>query len=181
MPAPDRRIAALAAALALSLRCIVAQAAPLVQVEAQNPDQFRDLGDYMGSGGRIGVANLKALSSYIELRALGALADGERLEITLTDVDMAGEFEFRRRSTLRVLRDVYPPRIDLRFRLVGANGVLIKEGERKLRDSAFLFGVSTAPYRGDPLRFEKILVDNWVESEFVRREQAAAASAAPAR
>lgn len=56
--------------------------------------------------------------------------------------------------------------IDLRFRLAGADGVVVKEGERKLRDLVFL--TTTVLYRGDPLRYEKALIDNWLERELPR-------------
>jgi hypothetical protein len=72
----------------------------------------------------------------------------------------------RHLGDVRIVRDVCPPRIDLRFRLTGADGVMVKDGERKLRDMAFL--MSTVSYRDDPLRYEKALIDTWLERELPR-------------
>lgn len=41
---------------------------------------------------------------------------------------------------------------------------MAREGERKLREIRFTGSV--AAYRDDPLRYEKALLDAWVEREF---------------
>jgi hypothetical protein len=137
-------------------------AASPVLIVYDHPENFRDVGDRF-PGGAIARANLAALDQYFVRRAAGALGPGEQLRITVTDVDLAGEFEYRRR-VIRVLRDVYPPRIDLAFTLLDAHGVVLKQGARKLRDAGFLFGAS--PRDSDTLRFEKALFDGWLEREF---------------
>lgn len=130
-------------------------------------DKFTDVGDSPYASDRIRAAYLEDLRKYIERSAARYVPADQRLAIRVTDVDMAGNFEPWRSlaNRVRIVRDVYPPRIDLQFRLTGADGALIKEGERQLRDSAFLTAV--APSRdGDPLRFEKALIANWMAAEF---------------
>jgi len=61
----------------------------------------------------------------------------------------------------RIIGPVNPPRIDLRFRLVGSDGRAVKEGTRTLTDQAFLQAL-TAYHRSDPLRYEKALLDDWI-------------------
>ena len=82
------------------------------------------------------------------------------------NVDMAGSFEpWRARlGDTRIVRDIYPPRIDLRFTLTDGSGFVIRSGERKLRDLTFL--TTTLFYRNDSLRYEKALLDKWLEREF---------------
>ena len=82
---------------------------------------------------------------------------------------MAGEFEPWRPPLrdARIVKDIYPPRIDLSFRLAADDGKVIKEGARELRDPAFLAGASRYP--DDPLRYEKALVDRWLEQELAGR------------
>jgi hypothetical protein len=63
-----------------------------------------------------------------------------------------------------VVKDHVPPRIDLDFRLLQADGSLAREGHRELRDPLFLSSVS--PMGSDRLRYEKSLLERWLEREF---------------
>ena len=107
---------------------------------------------------------LKILKSYIENRAGKMLPPGERLDIVITDIDRAGNFEPWRSypmRNVRIIKDIYPPRIDLRFQLFDADGKVIREGARKLRDPGFMYdGIATSS--NDNLRYEKGLIDRWL-------------------
>ncbi len=79
---------------------------------------------------RLDDGYLKTLKTYIETRAGKMLPPGERLDIVVTDIDRAGSFEPWRRGTMqevRIIKDIYPPRIDLHFRLLDASGKVIRE------------------------------------------------------
>jgi hypothetical protein len=93
-----------------------------------------------------------------------------RLLITLTNVDMVGDIESWRgpgRCDVRIMKDTYPPRIDLRFRLLDREGTEIRAGTRRLRDSNYL--VSAGPSSSiDPLRYEKALLGEWRRRELGR-------------
>ena len=146
----------------------LAQASDRVQVRYLQPEKFTDSGRYW-SGDASREGNLSELARHIERRAARLLTQGQRLFVSITDVDLAGGYEPWRRNLgdVRVVRDVYPPRIDLGFRLVGADGGLLKEGKRSLRD--LTFQVSGSTYRDDPLRYEKALLDGWLERELPRQ------------
>ena len=110
---------------------------------------------------------LDELSRYVAKRAARTLPDGERLLVTITDVQRAGMIEpwhGPASSDLRIVRDTSPPRIDLNFQLVAANGAVLKEGARKLRDLAFLS--RTGFYRVEALSYEKNLIDDWMRADF---------------
>lgn len=112
---------------------------------------------------------VNALSQYLAERAAPRLAQGQRLEVHLTDVQRAGNFEPWRGpqgADVRIVRDIYPPRIDLRFKWLGADGRLLREGSRQLRDPTFMMRPDLHP--NDPLRHEKSLLDDWLHQEFRR-------------
>jgi hypothetical protein len=93
------------------------------------------------------------------------------LEVTFTAVDLAGEFEPWRGpqwGDVRIVRDLYPPRLGLEFRLVDAAGRVVRTGQRALSDLAFLMKL-TGGFRDDPLRHEKALLDDWLRAEFPGR------------
>jgi hypothetical protein len=131
------------------------------------PKGFTDVRDeYLGEASR--TTYLEQLREHVLERSRRYVAEGQFLSITVTDVDMAGDFEpwlGPRWMDVRIVKDIYPPRIDLTFRLTDASGRVVAEGRRQLRDLAFLMKLSMG-FRDDPLRHEKALLDDWLQAEF---------------
>lgn len=150
----------------LALLCTLAQAAQApgnVSVQYRDPGNFTEAKHAFGVSTSDANAYLKPLQAYIEQRAARILAPGQRLVIEVTDVDRAGEYEpwrgpdFR---SVRIIKDIYPPRIDLSFTLYGTDGKILREGRRSLRDVGF-FGRGQLG-DSDSLRYEKALLDRWL-------------------
>ena len=110
------------------------------------------------------------LADHIANETAQALPSGERVEVEILDIERAGEYEwtFDMTQDVRVMRDLYAPRIDLRFRRLDAGGNVLSEGERRLTDLNYLWGPAPMSHT-DPLRYEKRLIDQWVRREFVSR------------
>ena len=139
-----------------------------VEVMFFEPEKFIDVRDsYMGSDkGRDGT--LETLKEYLITRGVRGLLPGQKLAITITEVDLAGDFEPWRGGQwgdVRIVKDIYPPRFSLVFRLTNVDGTVVKEGKRDLRDMAFLMKL-TMGFRDDPLRHEKALLDDWLSADF---------------
>lgn len=165
-------------AITAALRCTLlaawvlaahAHAQPLpstaaVQVEFARPEAFSDVG-HAYDADRTRQAYFEELSRHLARQATRLLPPGQRLNIVITDLDMAGGYELWRRGAgdVRIVRDVYPARIALAFKLASADGAVMRQGERMLRDP---FLVPPTIYRSDPLRYEKALLDQWLEREF---------------
>jgi len=116
------------------------------------------------------------LARHLRDYAAPRLRAGERLQIRITDIDRAGDFEPWRGPDFydtRFARDIYPPRITLAFTHTDANGAVIDQGERKLMDAGFLMD-STVGRGYDPLRFEKRLLERWIASELPADRRSAA-------
>lgn len=118
------------------------------------------------------------------IRATGAryVSDGGTLEITLTDVDMAGEFETWRgpqACSVRVMLDIYAPRIRLEFRLTDRDGKVVSSGPRDLRDPLYL--TRAVLLSTDPLRYEKNLLLEWFQRELAGRPGGASGSGGATR
>ena len=114
---------------------------------------------------------VRGIARHLAKRAAGALGPGERLDVAITDIELAGDFEpgAGRSDGVRIVRDIYPPRIDLSYTLYDASGDVADSGERSLRDIGFLHRQAGTVGSGDPLRHEKRLVDAWVRDELARR------------
>lgn len=112
---------------------------------------------------------LPELAEYLRKRAEPRLGPGERLDLTIVDVDRAGGYEpwigVNYHDT-RIVRDIYPPRMTVQFRHIGADGQVLGEGERKLSDPGFLSGITPIDTT-DGLRFEKRMIDAWLRRELV--------------
>lgn len=140
-----------------------------VQVDWTNPGDFSEARESYGTGlGRESPDEwLGDLAKHLRYRAERVLPSGDTLKVTFTDVHRAGEYEpWRgpRWDDVRIIKDIYPPRIDLTFTLTDAGGAVVKEGKRELRDPAFL--QRGALNEHDPLRFEKRMLDDWLRREF---------------
>jgi hypothetical protein len=113
----------------------------------------------------------KRLSEHLRLRADRMLPPGQQLQVMVDDIDLAGAFEPWHRSNaqdIRYMKDIYPPRMKLHYKLMAADGSTIRESETKLSDSSYLLravpGDST-----DPLRYDKRMIDDWLYREFPRQ------------
>lgn len=137
-----------------------------VTVTFAKPETYTDLRASCVSRAADTQALLAELAGFLKAAAAPLLPADRRLEVTVTNVDMAGEFEPWRRPglcDLRVVKDVYPPRIDLSFRLLGPGGAAAREGRRQLRDASYLDGA--APVTADHLRYERALLRDWLRRE----------------
>lgn len=141
-------------------------------VEFFEPQKFTDVRDsYMGDFDR--TTYLEQIRDHLLEKAKYHVPEGHTLSVTFTDIDMAGDFEpwlGPRWSDVRIVKDIYPPRLDLAFRLTDAEGNVVKQGRRELRDLAFLMKISMS-FRDDPVRHENALIDDWLRNEFPRVRQ----------
>ena len=83
-----------------------------------------------------------------------------------TDIDLAGEYEPQRGPQfmdVRIVKDIYPPRFDLEFKLTGADGKVISSGKRQLRDLNFMSRLVLPS--SEPLRYEKDILKDWLRGE----------------
>lgn len=106
------------------------------------------------------------LARYLQERAATRLPAGQRMDVTITDIKRAGSFEpwhGINAAHVRVMRDIYPPRMTLEVRITDASGQIVSEGERNLVDTSFL--MNSRPMDTDPLRHEKDMIDDWLRRE----------------
>lgn len=143
-----------------------------IDVIFDQPDKFADAAEGQRGSDFGRDAILGELRDYIVEKADRFLPPGQKLTVTITDVDLAGEVEPWRtpqHSDVRIIKEIYSPRIDLNFKLTDASGAVVKEGKRNLRDLTFMMNIN--PDRNDPRVYEKRLLDDWMRSEFVRAKK----------
>lgn len=140
-----------------------------VNVRWENPANFSEI-RYSHNSAESRRGNwVEELAEHLRKKAAMRLPAGERLDVNITDIELAGDFEPWRGVQFhdtRFMREIYPPRITLTFTRTDATGAVVAQGERTLTDSGFLMGEGTAGYRNEPLRYERNMIDRWLSKEF---------------
>jgi hypothetical protein len=157
---------ALAALLAMAAG---AEAGGQVAVVYEHPEKFTDVGRSYFATAQDRAINLTWIREHLERWGAANLPAGQTLTLTITDIDLAGEFEHWRGprfDRVRTYRDVFPPRFALRFALADATGAVLREGQRDLTNTDYL--VRSTLRSEDPLRYDKTLLDQWLAREFPR-------------
>lgn len=145
-----------------------------VSVQWTDPAQFTDL-KYSGNRWRASQGDwVVQLAEHLRDSAAKRLPEGERLDITITDIGRAGHYEpwhGVQMQDVRIMRDIYPPSMKLDFRLFGADGQLVSQGSREVRDTGYLMG-GTHIGNHDNLYYEKRMIDDWVRDELPGKDVA---------
>lgn len=138
-----------------------------VSVSWTDPTQFTEL---KFSGNRWEAQRgtwVTDLARYLQTQAAKKLAPGQTMQVTITDIARAGRYEPTanvRMNDIRIVKDIYPPRMTLNFKVLDSNGQVVTEGERKLVDHSFLLNAGIT--NTDLLRYEKRMIDDWLRNEF---------------
>lgn len=140
-------------------------------VSFKKPDKFTDAGTE-GIGSRTSPRVLDALKAHLEQLGAKKLPAGETLQITITDIDLAGRFDPQPggNDRVRIMRDVDWPRIDLHYTLQ-QDGRTLADADASLSDMNYLAS-SSLRRSTDPLRYEKDMLDAWFAKTFTRRNPA---------
>ncbi|HEY5781950.1 MAG TPA: DUF3016 domain-containing protein [Lysobacter sp.] len=113
---------------------------------------------------------VEKLAHHLRDRAEKRLPPGEQLQVNITNIERAGAYEPWRGVQFydtRFILDVYPPRMSFDYRRIGADGTVIAQGQREIRDMGYL--ITANPYfNSDALRYEKALIDRWISQELPR-------------
>lgn len=152
-------------AFGLVLALVATAAAGTVTVQYDHPEDFTETREVRAfAPSRADSGYLATLKRYIEKQAAAELEPGQTLDIVVTDIDRAGSFvpSVGALQSVRVVKNIYPPRIELRFRLLDSQGKVIREGERNLTDLGFMYDSPGGLTHTDPLRYEKKVIDRWL-------------------
>jgi hypothetical protein len=135
-----------------------------VNVTWKNPDKYRDVYAGNESKKRFRESTFKELEKHLLALAEG-LPKKQTLEIEVTDIDLAGDVNHAGSRQIRIIKDIYFPRLEFSFKLLAADGTTILAKKEKIYDIGFMAGVSLK-YRNKKLGYEKQLLDDWFKETF---------------
>ena len=149
----------------LLLAALACQAAPAVNVTVSfiHPEQFIDAKDARGESDK----RLLAMAKHLQWLGSRYLAADQTLRVEVLDVDLAGRERFLMRSGQEVRIDNGKadwPEIKLRYTLQ-AGGQVVQQGEEVVTDMGYLAHANSYD-SGDPLRYEKQMLERWFRGHF---------------
>lgn len=139
-----------------------------VSVSWEDPAGFSERHRRQGSGLRLEPDDwMLQLASYFRRSVAARLDQGQQVSIHIEDVALAGAYEFHGATLddVRVLRDIYPPNIELRLDRIAADGSVQSQTPHRLRDLGYL-SRQVIRHGRDFLQHEKLMIDDWVAREF---------------
>ena len=148
-----------------ALTCSGAYAAD-VKVQWLDAEKFSDIRPANESRKMYRERVLKKFDEFFhELAA--KLPEGYSWELTVTDIDLAGEVDYfigGAGNALRVVKDIYSPAIKFNHVLRDKYGEEIVSAEESLRDMGFLQSLRSVT-ANDELHYEQQMLQDWFEKE----------------
>jgi len=134
------------------------------EVTWSNPDKYRDIRSGFDNRKRFKERTFKSFEKHFVTLA-EKLPDGLLLKIDVTDVDLAGDVHFGSNSQIRVVKDIYFPRLKFSYELFNVDKSIVTSGDINLKDMSFMMN-NNFRYRNKTLGYEKRMLDNWFSKTF---------------
>lgn len=107
------------------------------------------------------------------------LPQGQSLEVSVTDIDLAGDTRSPRIPIgsaffdVRVMEDIFIPRIDFSYVLKDASGMVLQSDEVKLKDMAYLQRAGVLRGNRHAFSYERNMIERWFKDTFERESKTA--------
>ena len=157
------KLGVMVSALMLSPIAIAGEAV----VEWKSPEKYTDIRS--GDQSAKSMHNSVAKSLGGEFSGLAAqLPAGYRLSVTVTDLDLAGEVDpipMRQMNEVRVLKDIYFPRMIFDYQLKDARGAVLQgQTDVELKDMQYLSSMRTTR-SSESFYAERKMIRDWFSKQ----------------
>lgn len=142
-----------------------AQAAQ-VKVNWQDPDKYTDIRPTNETKDAFRQRLFEALDEVFRDNAK-VLPENYLLEINVTNLDLAGDTNVLHPNNghdIRLVKDIYWPRMSLQFSLKNDTGAMISEGKANLSDMNFLFTHRIVTSHTG-FEYEERMINNWFKEQ----------------
>ncbi|QYJ82861.1 DUF3016 domain-containing protein [Shewanella aegiceratis] len=137
--------------------------AGVVKITWQDVDSYRDVKAVSDIQSRYELRVFDTLTKNLNKAAEKTLKPNQKLELVVTDVDLAGDVRPTFGATpndIRVIKDIYPPQMTFSYQVLDGDQVVIA-GDEKLRDMSFMH--TTGVMNDKPLRHESKMLSDWLK------------------
>ncbi|MCU8001804.1 MULTISPECIES: DUF3016 domain-containing protein [unclassified Shewanella] len=135
----------------------------VVKIVWQSPKDYRDIKSSGELQSRYEKRLFETLTENINKEATKILKPNQKLEMTITDVDLAGDMHPTFGATandLRIIKDIYPPRMTFSYQVMENDKVIIA-GDEKLSDMGFMGGIQSL--NDKPFMYETKMLTEWLK------------------
>ncbi|ABZ75409.1 conserved hypothetical protein [Shewanella halifaxensis HAW-EB4] len=132
-----------------------------VNILWQNPSDYSDIEATIGLQSKFEQYLFTQLTDELGNLANKHLANDQQLDLTVTNVDLAGDVQptfGAAANEIRIVSDLYPPKIRFDYVLT-QNGKVIKSGSEQLNNMGFLYDIQ--PITNDAFPYERDLLIDW--------------------
>jgi len=140
------------------------------EVSFKDVDSYTDIRPADGLRDRYEQKIMDKLTEHFQSLA-EKLPEDQKLEITVTDVDLTGRLEptFGRSSSnyVRIVREIDFPRMEFNYRLLDKSGEAIKEGQAHVKNMRFNYDSLASRVRRNDLYFEEEMLTQWFEKNLI--------------
>ncbi|WP_299790435.1 DUF3016 domain-containing protein [uncultured Shewanella sp.] len=134
----------------------------VVKIQWQDPKSFRDVKAVSDIQSRYEQRTFEALTKNLNKAAGKTLKPDQKLEMLVTDLDLAGDVRPTFGATMndiRLIEEIYPPRITFSYKVLEGDKVIMA-GDEKLTDMGFMQSVGRM--NDKPYRYESKLLADWL-------------------
>lgn len=132
-----------------------------VTIEWLDPAKYTDIKASSELQSRFQQRVFDTLTANLAQQVTPMLESNEKLELVVTNVDLAGDIRPTFGATLndiRIVSNLYPPRITFTYKVIKGNQTMLA-GSEKLQDLGFLDGIQ--PIIDRPFMYESGLLTTW--------------------
>lgn len=140
-----------------------AQAAE-VEVKWTNPDKYSDIDAGEEHRKHFKERTFKSFEKHFAKLA-ESLPEGQKLVLDVTNIDLAGDVNHGGMKRIRVVKDIFFPRMEFNYQLLNADSSVIKSEDVSIKDMGFLMH-NGLKYRSQSLGYEKEMLDDWFKDTF---------------
>lgn len=136
------------------------------KVNWQQPEKFTDIrpGNETRDGFQTRVfSNFSQMFSELAKK----LPDGFQLEVTVTDLDLAGDVNgvsAMRARDIRIIKELYWPRMSFSYTLKDANNSIVASGKEDLKDMNFMSRIGIASGNSS-FNYEETMLRDWFKKQ----------------
>ena len=153
---------------ALAVTSMVASSAfaGVAKVSWQEPEKFTDIRPSNETRAGFQERVFKDFDQFFADLAK-KLPDGYQLDVTVTDLDLAGDVNglySKMGRDIRVIKEIYWPRMSFSYTLKNSQNELVASGKEQLKDMSFMSRASLASGRTS-FDYEEKMLEDWFKKQ----------------